>query len=105
MRFVLDFEELSDREAERACDDEARERLHRVVVGEHGVVVDLPADGDLVLRLGELGLELAEVLVGLELGIGLGDREEPAERRAENALGLCGLCRRSSRSGPACEPR
>ena len=93
LRLVLDFEELADREAERAGDDEARERLHRVVVREHGVVVDLAADGDLVLRLGELGLELPEVLVGLELGIRLGDREEPAERRAEDPLGLAGLCR------------
>src|SRR5512145_1998644 len=88
---VLDLEELPDGESERPGDDEAGEGLHRVVVREHGVVVDLPRDGHAVLGLGELGLELAEVLVRLQLGIRLGDGEEAAERRAQDALGLRGL--------------
>ena len=66
----------------------AGERLDRVVVRQDRVVVDLPRDGDPVLRLGELRLELAEVLVRLELRIRLGDGEQPAERLAEDALGL-----------------
>ena len=74
-------------------DDEPGEGLDRVVERQHDVVVDLARDRDAVLGLGELGLELPEVLVRLELGIGLGDGEEPAERGAEDALGLGGLAR------------
>ena len=83
---LVRLEELALREAERACEDDARERLDRVVVGQHRVVVDLPRDRDAVLGAGELVLELAEVLVGLQLGVGLGHREQPPERRAEDAL-------------------
>ena len=85
-RLFLELEELLLREAERAGEDDARHRLDRVVVGEDGVVVDLARDGDPVLRLAELGLELAEVLVRLQLRVCLGDREEAAERLAEDAL-------------------
>ena len=41
----------------------------------------------LVLGLGELRLELEEVLVRLQLRIGLGDGEQPSERLAQDALG------------------
>ena len=81
-------------EAERPGEHEARERLDRVVVRQHGVVVDLARDGDAVLRLGELGLELPEVLVRLELRVRLGDGEEAAERGSEDSLGLRRLGRR-----------
>ena len=63
MCLFLDFEELADGEAERAGDNQPRERLNRVVVRQHGVVVDLAADGDAVLGLGEFRLQLAKVLV------------------------------------------
>ena len=66
------------------------------MVRQHRVVVDLTADGDLVLRLRELCLELLEVLGRPELGIGLGDGEQPAEGLAEDPLGLGGL------GGPLC---
>ena len=61
--------------------------LDRVVEGEHGVVVDLARDGDLVLGVRELRLELVEVLARLQVGVGLGHGEQPAERLAQDALG------------------
>ena len=62
MRLLLDLEELANGEAERACDNEARERLDGVVVRQNRVVVDLAADGDPILGLRELGLKLPERL-------------------------------------------
>ena len=50
-------------------------------------VVDAPRGGDLVLGVRQLGLQLLEVLAGAQLRVGLGDREQPAQRLAENALG------------------
>ena len=88
MCFVLDLEELALREAERPGENGAGEGLDRVVVRQHRVVVDLAADGDLVLRVGELGLELLEVLRRLEVGIRLGDGEQAPERLAEDAFSL-----------------
>ena len=74
-------------------EDARREGLDRVVVRQHGVVVDLSADRDLVLGLAQLSLQLLEVLGGPQLGVRLGDGEEPSERLAEDALGLRGLGR------------
>jgi hypothetical protein len=91
---VLDVEELTRREAERARDEGARDRLDRVVVGQNRVVVDLAGDGDAVLRLGELGLQLPEVLVGLELRVGLSHGDQAAERLAQQPFGLRRLGRR-----------
>ena len=77
-------------------EDHGGEGLDRVVVRQHRVVVDLARDRDLVLRVAELGLQLEEVLVRLQVRVGLGDREQPAERLAQDALGL-----RRRRRGPA----
>ena len=69
----------------------AGERLDRVVVREHRVVVDLARDGDLVLGLGELAPGAARKFSSrLQLGIRLGDGEQAAERLAEDALGRAG---------------
>ena len=87
---VLDLEELPLGEAERVGEDHGREGLDRVVEGEHRVVVDLARDGDLVLGVAELVLQVEEVLVRLQLRVGLGDGEQPAERLAEDALRLRG---------------
>src|SRR6185503_12574135 len=88
---LVGLEELPLRKPERPCDHDAGERLDRVVVREDGVVVDLPRHRDPVLGLRELALELAEVLVRLELGVRLGDREQPSEGLAQDPLGLTGL--------------
>ncbi len=85
------LEELALLEPERPGEHDPGERLDRVVEREHRVVVDLPRDGDPVLRPGQLVLELPEVLVRLQLRIGLGDREEAAERRAEDPFRGRGL--------------
>src|SRR6476659_1515851 len=106
---LVRLEELACREPERAGDRDAGEGLDRVVVGQHGVVVDLPGDRDPVLGLGKLALQLPEVLVGLQLRVRLGDREQPAERLAQDPLGLgrlggrtCAL-RRGARLGDRLE--
>ena len=87
----LDLEELALREAERAGDQHGREHLDRVVVRQYRVVVDLPRNGDLVLGVLKLRLEVEEVRARLQVRVRLGDREEPSERLAEDALGGGGL--------------
>src|SRR5690349_21366903 len=82
----LELEELAFPESERAGDQDGREHLDRVVVRQDRVVVDLARDRDLVLGVPELPLEVEEVLVRLQLRVGLGDREQPAERLAEDAF-------------------
>ncbi len=94
LRVVLHVEELARSEAERACDEGAWDRLDRIVVGQHRVVVDLARDGDPVLRLGDLALELPEVLVGLQLRVRLGHGEEASERLTEQPFRLRRLARR-----------
>ena len=92
---ILDLEELPRPEAEHARDEHRGEGLDRVVVRQHRVVVDLPRDGDLVLRVLQLVLEVQEVLVRLQLRIRLGNREEPAERLAQQpsaAPASAGFC-------------
>src|SRR6266511_22943 len=56
------------------------------VVAVHRLVVVLARDRDAVLRPLELVLERAEVLVGLELRVVLGDGEQPAERRGQGSV-------------------
>ena len=53
----------------------------------HGHVVEAPRGLDLVLRVGELVLELEEVLAGLQVGVVLGNREQLAQRAGELVLG------------------
>ena len=60
----------------------------RVLVGEHGVVVDLARHLDPVLRLLQLPLQVPEVVAGAELRVCLGDREQPADGGREEVLGL-----------------
>src|SRR5207245_2632739 len=51
-------------------------------------IVVVAGDRDAVLRAFELVLERPEILVGLELRITLGDREQPPQRRGERGVGL-----------------
>ena len=90
-------------------DQHGREHLDRVVERQHRVVVDLARDGDLVLGVLQLLLEIEEVGARLQVGVGLRDREEPSERLAEDAFGRRGLgralraCRCCARLGDGLE--
>ena len=65
----------------------------RGVVVLHVAVVDAARAGDLILGVRQLGLQLLEVLGRAQLGVGLGDGEQPAERSGQRAFGLRGLRR------------
>src|SRR5215218_4271150 len=58
LRLVLYVEELAFRESDRAREKDAGNRLDGVVERQHGVVVDLTRDGNPVLGLRDLTLEL-----------------------------------------------
>jgi len=77
-----------------ASNDVARGGLGCTVVGEHAIVVALASIEDTVLGVDELCLELLEVCIGLEVGIGLGDGEELAEDRSELVVGSKALAGR-----------
>ena len=68
----------------------------RGVVFRDRVVEEAPRRRELVLDVGEFGLQLLEIGVGLEVGIGLGEREQAPERARERALGG-GLLGRAAR--------
>ena len=85
---LLDLEVLARLEVEDPGDDVRRDGLERVVVGEDGIVVHLARDRDLLLRVGELRLELLEVLRRPQLRVGLGDREDLPDRLRQDVLGL-----------------
>src|SRR4028118_2378561 len=84
----LRLEVLLLREAHRPGEEDRREALNLGVVGAHGVVVVLPGEGDLVLRRGELFLEVHEHPVGAKLGVALGHGEEIADGAGEARLRL-----------------
>src|SRR5207249_1632171 len=82
------FEELTLGEVEVPREDVAWERLDRVVVVEHAVVVELPCVRDAILGRRQLLLKRQEVLVRLEVGIRLGDCEQTLQRAGELVLRL-----------------
>lgn len=84
---ILDGEALTLLEL-GASHDVAREGGDGVVVLEHAVVEAHASVADLVLGVGEVGLELLEVEVGLQLGVGLGDGEQAAERTGDRVGGV-----------------
>src|SRR6266850_962846 len=65
------IEELLRGEPERAGEEHSGELLDAGVVLLHGIVEEAAGGRELVLDVGELGLQLLEVLVCLEVGIGL----------------------------------
>src|SRR2546425_9747495 len=74
--------------AEQFSRQHLREAPDIGVVAVHCLVVVLPRDRDAVLRPLELVLQRAEVLVGLELRVVLGDGEQAAERGRQLPVGL-----------------
>src|SRR5438067_1654716 len=89
---LLDLEVFASGEVEHPRDDDRGEGLDLRVVALHGVVVELPRVGDAAFRTRQLLLKVQEVLVGLEVGIRLGQREERLQRAADHVLGLRLLC-------------
>ena len=94
-RLQIDIRLLSDAElqqrllavAERARDQQVGELLDAHVVYIDRLVVPLAAVGDGVLERGDAALQLHEVLVGAQLGVGLGDREDLPQPAAQQLLG------------------
>src|SRR5215475_6960330 len=79
---ILEAEVLAWREPECASNQAGRERLLRGVERLHHRVVVAARRRDLVFGIGQLVLQLLEVLARAQLRIGLGDGEQPPERRA-----------------------
>src|SRR5438105_8802351 len=82
------LQELRCRKAEHAGEDAIREGLEARVVFHHRVVIGLARERHLVFGAGELFLQAEHVLIRLQVGILLEDRQEPPERAAERAFGL-----------------
>src|SRR5262245_64714259 len=93
-RLVVGLEVLALREREHARQQVGGEALDLRVIAVHRVVVELAGVRDAALGAGQLLLELREVLVRLEVGVGLGQREQRLEGPGDHVLGL-GLLRRA----------
>ncbi len=63
-----------------------RKLLDAGVVFLDGVIEEAAAGGDLVFDVGQLGLQLLEIRVGLEVGVGFRQRDEAAEGAAQLVL-------------------
>src|SRR5690606_18134484 len=85
---ALGLEVLALGEREAPGDHVGRERLDLRVVGVDGVVVVLPRVGDAALGAGQLLLQVEEVLVGLQVRVGLGEGEDGLQRPADHVLRL-----------------
>src|SRR5437870_10606992 len=93
-----DVEELLRGEAERASEQHRGELLDAGVVLLHGIIEEAAGRGQLVLDVGELALQLLEVLIGLEIRIGLAQRKQLPQRAGERVFSGC-LRRDAARSG------
>src|SRR5437899_271579 len=92
------LEILLRREARGARGQHRREAAHQRVVLADGVVVPAALGRDAVLRAGELVGETGELLVGLEVRIALGEREQARQRRRHVARGVdLGVARAAGR--------
>jgi hypothetical protein len=85
-----DVEEFFLRESKCPCHQHGGELLDTGVVLLHRVVEEAARRGDLVFDIGQLGLELLEVLISLEVRIGFAEREQLPQCAAQHVLG-CGL--------------
>src|SRR5882724_8708853 len=83
---VLDRELRLRLEAEEHRGEVVREGAHQRVELLHRLDVALTRDGDAILGALELRLQVAEVLVGLELRVILGHRQQAGEGAGHLAL-------------------
>ena len=84
----VELVELAIAEAKRAGKKHRREGLRGCVVFLDRVVEEAAGSRDLVFEVGQLALQLQEILVRLEFGIGLGEGEELPECTGQHVLGL-----------------
>src|SRR5205085_11253824 len=84
---LFDIEELSLLEVEHSGDDIRRKLLDAGVQEHDLIVVELPRERDLGFGSAELFLQGKEVLVGLEVRVGLGDREQTLQGAGDLVLG------------------
>ena len=77
-----EIEEFLAGKAEHAGEQRRRHLLVAGVVFLGGVVEEAAAGGDLVFEIGQFARKLLEIGVGLEVRIGLRQRDQPAERAA-----------------------
>src|SRR5690606_13643283 len=83
---VVHLEQGRRLEPEHTGDQVGRERLALVVVVHDRVVVVLAGERDAVLGGGQLLRQLHHVLVGLQVGVGLGQREQPPQGLGQHVL-------------------
>src|SRR5258706_1053972 len=87
-----EIEGVVEVEADHAGEQCDRHLLDAGVVFLDRVVEEAAAGRDLVLEVGQLAGQLLEVGVGLQVGIGLRQRDQPAERDAQLVFGGRDLC-------------
>src|ERR1035441_629741 len=91
-----DRESLADLEVrvEGRCDPASWNGSELGVIALHRDNVIAAGHGDPILGALELRLKREKILIGLEIGVGLGYREQAAERAADGALVLLELVKR-----------
>src|ERR1700740_2982795 len=72
---VAEVEESFRRETERGGEQDGRETLDAGIVFLHRIVEEASRRRDLVLEIGQFGLQLLEIGVGFEVGVGFRERE------------------------------
>src|SRR5271169_3763935 len=75
-----EIEEVALAETEHAREQRRRKTLNAGVVFLHRVVEEAASGGDLVFDVGQFALQLLKVRTCLEVGIGLAERKQPAQR-------------------------
>src|SRR5262245_23055210 len=84
---LAEIEKFALAEAERVGKEHRGKPLDAGVVFLHRAVEETARGRDLVLDVGEVGLQLLEVGAGLEVRIGFAQREQAAQRAGELVLG------------------
>src|SRR5215210_3275118 len=77
---LAEVEEILCRETEIICNERCRKAFALGIVFCRGAVEEAPCRREFVLDVVELPLQLEKILVRLQIRIGLGKCEQPAER-------------------------
>src|SRR3990172_8092952 len=76
LRRIADLEQFRRDELEHAGDEVAWESLLCYVEPRGNVIIELPREGNLILRARELFLQLLDVLIRLQVRVVLNEREQ-----------------------------